>query len=82
MDDKIGRDDLEKYSREQLENIIINTCAVIDRFDIRAVYDNFSFRMEGKQYDAKTLVDMWNLSDRKCACDICDYRINNEKAEG
>lgn len=73
----VSKEDLKKYSREELENIIINTSYVIDRYHIipNNAGDTFLFGMEGKTYDARVLVDMWNLVDQKAACEVCDYRL-------
>lgn len=57
----IKREELEKYSRAELENIIVNVTAVVDRFHIVSTGNNFSFHMDGKDYDAKTLVDTYEL---------------------
>lgn len=77
----INKEDLKKYSREDLESIVINTAKVIDRFNIVPDFMNntFQFDLSGKRRDARTLVDAWDMIDSRSICDFCDYKINAYK---
>lgn len=65
--DNITREDLKKYSREELENIIISMNHVIVKYNIRETPDSFLFDVDGKCYDAIIITSIL-----KHACEDCD----------
>ena len=72
--DMLSKEDLKKYSREDLESIVLGTAKIIDKFNIIPQNGglDFSFEIDGKCYDAQVLVDMWNIANDKSIREICN----------
>lgn len=72
----INKEDLKKYSREDLESMVINISKTIDKFGIVPDFMNgtFQFDLGGRRRDAKTLTDAWDMVDSRSICDYCDYK--------
>lgn len=79
----IKKEDLKKYSREDLDTIIMNIYKIIDKFEIIPDFanNNFYFVLNGKSRDARMLVDAWDMVDSRSICDYCDYKQNQGKAQ-